>query len=359
MMHNGPPVKPIEWLEDRVRIIDQRCLPERECFMDLRDAGAVAEAIRDMALRGAPLIGIAAAMGVAVESRRWAGSTRRELDLRLEDAIEVLRSTRPTASNLFWALERMRRALVGCAAGASARECSDALVGEALRIYEEDLATGLAMGRTGAGLIADGSTVLTHCNAGALATSGYGTALSPLYVALRMGLSFKVFADETRPLFQGARLTAWELTRAGIDVTVICDSASHLVLSRGMVDLVLVGADRIASNGDFANKIGTLGVARSARAAGVPFYVVAPTSTVDTSLERGDLIPIEERDPCEVTTIAGKPITPPGVAAYNPAFDVTPSELVTGFITEKGLVSPPFGPHAEGPGPAGQAPQRR
>jgi methylthioribose-1-phosphate isomerase len=337
-----PPVKPIEWLDDRIRIIDQRCLPETECHLDLQDAQAVAEAIKGMALRGAPLIGIAAAMGVAVESRRWVSSSWEEFTMRMESVIEALRSTRPTAGNLFWALERMRGIVDRFAPDSSPGECSDALVEEALNIHREDLATGLKMGGIGADLIKEGFTVLTHCNAGGLATSGYGTALAPVYVARERGVSFRVFADETRPLLQGARLTAWELARADVDVTVICDSASHLLFSRGMVDLALVGADRITSSGDFANKVGTLGVARSARAAGVPFYVVAPTSTIDFALDRGEEIPIEERDPLEVTRISGVRITPPDVPAYNPAFDVTPAELVSGIITEQGLIAPPF-----------------
>jgi len=336
------PVKPIEWLGDSVRIIDQRCLPDRECHLDLEDAGEVAGAIRDMALRGAPLIGIAAAMGVAVESRRWVSASWRDFSLRMEDAVQLLRSTRPTAGNLFWALERMKGVLAGFPEEAVPRACSDALVGEALKIYEEDLETGREMGRIGGDLIKEGFAVLTHCNAGGLATSGYGTALAPVYVARARGIGFRVYADETRPLLQGARLTAWELHNAGIDVTVICDSASHLLLSKGMVDLVLVGADRITVSGDFANKIGTLGVARSAAAAGVPFYVVAPTSTIDFALDRGEDIPIEEREASEVTVISGTRITPLDVPAYNPAFDVTPAELVTGFITEKGLVTQPF-----------------
>jgi methylthioribose-1-phosphate isomerase len=337
-----PPVRPIEWLDQGVRIIDQRCLPDKECRLVLEDASAVAEAIRGMALRGAPLIGIAAAMGVAVESRRWVSSSWADFSIRMENAIETLRSTRPTARNLFWALERMRGVLTGFASDAGPRECSAALVAEAMRIYEEDLATGLEMGRLGADLIQDGSTILTHCNAGGLATSGYGTALAPMYVACRSGVRFKVFADETRPLLQGARLTAWELSRAGVDVTVICDSASHLLLAKGMVDLVLVGADRITLSGDFANKIGTLGVATSAAAAGVPLYVVAPVSTIDFALKGGDAIPIEEREESEVTTISGVLIAPAEVPAYNPAFDVTPGEMVTAFITEKGIASPPF-----------------
>jgi methylthioribose-1-phosphate isomerase len=340
-----------------VSIIDQRCLPDKECRIELGDAGQMAEAIRGMALRGAPLIGIAAAMGVAVESRRWVGVSWEEFSRRVEDAVELLRSTRPTASNLFWALERMRVVLTGFPEGSDPHTCSDALVGEALSIYREDLETGREMGRIGADLIKNGFTVLTHCNAGGLATSGYGTALAPMYVARERGTEFKVFADETRPLLQGARLTAWELNKAGIEVTVICDSASHLLFSKGEIDLVLVGADRITVSGDFANKIGTLGVARSAASAGVPFYVVAPTSTIDFALESGEEIPIEERAASEITTVSGTRITPPDVPAYNPAFDVTPGELVTGFITEKGLITEPFRPNLSCLGP--RAAQRR
>jgi len=337
-----PPVKPIEWMGDSLRIIDQRRLPALECSMMLGSAAEVAEAIKDMALRGAPLIGIAAAMGVAVEARRWIPSGWDEFESRVSEAIETLAATRPTASNLFWALDRSRKVLAGEKPGGSPEAAASALAADALAIYEEDLETGLRMGEIGADLIEEGSTLLTHCNAGGLATSGFGTALAPMYVAHQRGIRFRVYADETRPLLQGARLTAWELERAGIDVTVICDSASHLLMSRGAIDLVFVGSDRITMSGDFANKIGTYGVALSARAAGVPFYVVAPVSTIDFGLERGGDIPIEERDPAEVTGISGARLTPQGVAAYNPAFDVTPADLVTGIITEKGLIRPPY-----------------
>jgi methylthioribose-1-phosphate isomerase len=294
-----------------------------------------------MALRGAPLIGIAAAMGVAAESRRWAASAWDTYRSSVEKAIEVLQATRPTASNLFWALDRMRKVLAEHAGGSPAK-CSDAVVQEALGIYQEDLSMGLGMAEAGVDLIRQDCTVLTHCNAGALATSGFGTALAPLYLARTRGIGFKVYADETRPLLQGARLTAWELAKAGIDVTVICDSASHLLFSRGQIDLVLVGSDRITASGDFANKIGTYGVALSAHAHQVPFYVVAPTSTIDFGLHRGEDIPIEERDASEVTQISGVRITPSGVSAFNPAFDVTPARLVTGIITEKGMIRPPL-----------------
>jgi methylthioribose-1-phosphate isomerase len=336
-----PPVKPIEWLDDSVRIIDQRELPGRECYLDLGSAEEMAWVIKSMALRGAPLIGIAAAMGVALESRRWLSSPWDEFKRRVEEAAKAIGVTRPTASNLFWALTRMSKVLEACE-GSEPRACSDALVREALRIYEEDLETGKRMGEIGADLIKDGMTVLTHCNAGGLATSGFGTALAPMYVAKARGIKFKAIADETRPLLQGARLTAWELARGGVDVTVICDSACHFLMARGKVNLVFVGSDRITLSGDFANKIGTYGVALSAKANGVPFYVVAPSSTIDFKLESGKGIPIEERDASEVTHLAGKRITPEGVPALNPAFDVTPADLVTGIITEKGLIAKPF-----------------
>jgi methylthioribose-1-phosphate isomerase len=337
-----PPVRPIEWCGDGVRIIDQRLLPQTLEYVDLNNAREVAEAIKTMALRGAPLIGIAAAMGVALESRHLVSSSWEQFRAAIEESIEVLGSTRPTASNLFWALNRMAVKLDE-ATGRSPEDCSRALVAEALRIYEEDLDMGARMGKIGVELIKDGFAILTHCNAGGLATSGFGTALAPIYLARRRGLRFKVFADETRPLLQGARLTAWELAQAGIDVTVICDSASHLLLSRGQVDIVFVGADRITLSGDFANKVGTCGVAVSAKANDVPLYVIAPSSTIDFDLDRGADIPIEERDPYEVTHISDVQITPPGVSAYNPAFDVTPADLVSGIITENGLIKPPFG----------------
>jgi methylthioribose-1-phosphate isomerase len=337
-----PPVRPIQWHEDAVRILDQRKLPEEERYIDITGPAEMADAIKTMALRGAPLIGIAAAMGVAVEARSRAGLSWGSFKEHIAGAIDLLSTTRPTAGNLFWALRRMKGVLEAGSEKRSPRECAGRLVDEALAVYEEDLETGRRMGRIGVELLKAGCSVLTHCNAGGLATSGFGTALAPLYMASRQGIGFKVFADETRPLLQGARLTAWELSKAGIDVTVICDSASHLLMSRGEIDLVLVGADRITSRGDFANKIGTRGVAVSARYSGVPLYVVAPTSTIDFNLERGEDIPIEERESCEVTSFAGVVTAPAGVRAYNPAFDVTPQELVSGIITEKGLLKPPF-----------------
>jgi methylthioribose-1-phosphate isomerase len=335
-----PPAQPIKWLDDRVKVLDQRQLPLAEVWLDITRAAEMADCITTMALRGAPLIGIAAAMGVAVESRRWLESAPAEFRRKMDEAAGLLGATRPTASNLFWALRRMSAVLEVC--GARPRACSDALAAEAVKIFEEDLETGRRMGEIGADLIQDKMTLLTHCNAGGLATSGYGTALAPMYVARQQGRTFRVLADETRPLLQGARLTAWELQRAGIDVTVIPDSAAHSLMARSQVDLVFVGSDRITLSGDFANKIGTYGVALSAKAAGVPFYVVAPVSTIDFDLETGDQIPIEERDASEVTHLGDRQLTPRGVPAANPAFDVTPAHLVTGIITERGLIDQPL-----------------
>ena len=336
-----PPVRPIEWLGDCVRVIDQRELPQREVHLNITTAEAMADAIRTLAVRGAPLIGIAAAMGVAVDSKRWLAGPAREFRARVEAAIGTLASSRPTASNLFWALGRVR-SVVEANGDASPAEVSEAIASEALAIYEEDLETGRRMGEIGARLVKNGMTLLTHCNAGGLATSGFGTALAPMYVAKQRGVDFDVIADETRPLLQGARLTAWELSRAGIRVKVACDAAAHFLIARGKVDLVFVGSDRITLSGDFANKIGTYGVALSAKESRVPFYVVAPSSTIDFGLRTGDKIPIEERDPAEVTCLCGRRVTAEGVSAHNPAFDVTPARLVTGIITERGLIKRPF-----------------
>lgn len=338
-----PVVRPIEWLGDRIRIIDQRRLPHEEVYIDLNSADEVAAAIKNMAIRGAPLIGIAAAMGVAIEARRLLEAGKDAFRDGLGKAIEALGKTRPTARNLFWALGRISDRLKDILeSGGSPEDCAEHIEREAMGIFEEDFEAGRRMGESGAELIKDGSTLLTHCNAGGLATSGYGTALAPMFVAHSMGKRFKVFADETRPLLQGARLTAWEFKKWGIDVTVICDSAAHGLLRKGMINAVFVGADRITRSGDFANKVGTFGLALSANASGVPFYVVAPKSTIDLTLGSGEEIPIEERDGDEVATIGGLRIIPDGVKVYNPAFDVTPRELVTGYITEDGLVSPPF-----------------
>jgi methylthioribose-1-phosphate isomerase len=319
--------KSIEWVGGRdgfLRLIDQTQLPSELAFRDCQTVENVWEAIKSLRVRGAPAIGIAAAYGVVIGVRN--GS-------RLSEVADYLRTSRPTAVNLFWALDRMER--VG-------RElpADSCLLDEARAIHEEDRRMCHAIGRAGAALIGEGSGVLTHCNTGGLATAEYGTALSVLFTAANQGRRFHVFADETRPLLQGARLTTWELQQAGIDVTLICDSMAAQVMKEGRVQLVIVGADRIAANGDAANKIGTYGVAVLAKAHGIPFYVAAPSSTFDLNLPNGDGIPIEQRDPREVTHGFGRQTAPDGVAVYNPAFDVTPARLIAGLITEKGVIQP-------------------
>jgi methylthioribose-1-phosphate isomerase len=317
-----------------LRLLDQTLLPGELTFRDCRTVEEVWEAIRSLRVRGAPAIGCAAAFGVVVGLQ-----TRPDAD-RLGEVTAYLRTSRPTAVNLFWALDRMERAAEGVASAG----LLPSLLDEAHRIREEDARTCRAIGQAGAALIADGAGVLTHCNTGGLATAEYGTALSVLFTAHNQGRRIHVFADETRPLLQGARLTAWELTRHGVPVTLICDSMAAQVMREGRVQLVIVGADRIAANGDTANKIGTYGVAVLARAHGIPFYVAAPASTFDLDLPSGAGIPIEQRDPREVTHGFGRATAPEGVAVYNPAFDVTPADLITGLITEKGVIRPVTAP---------------
>ena len=328
---NDAPCEPVVWTGESVRLVDQRRLPGEYVLWDCTTVEEVAEAIRTLAVRGAPAIGVAAAYGVALGAR-IAEKAGADVTAAARETEEYLRTTRPTAVNLFWALDRMRRRID---AGADAK----ALAAEADAILAEDLETGRRIAEAGLSILPDGEArVLTHCNAGGLATSGWGTALAPLYLAHRTGRKVAVFADETRPLLQGARLTAWEMARAGIPVTVLVDGAGASVLREGKVDVVITGADRIAANGDTANKIGTYPLALAAKAAGVPFYIAAPMSTFDLSLASGAEIPIEERAADEVLGAnAGE-----GVAAYNPAFDVTPAELIAGWITEKGVLQPPF-----------------
>jgi methylthioribose-1-phosphate isomerase len=325
---------PIAWTENHaVRILDQTLLPGEERYLDLDTVDAVAEAIRTLRVRGAPLIGIAAAMGVTLAFRRGPAS----LEV-LCAASAALGATRPTAVNLHWALRRMeRRAAAAVAAG---EELPRAVRSEADAIWEEDRAMCARIGAAGAALLPDDAVVLTHCNAGALATGGIGTALAPVYTLHQAGRRVSVIADETRPLLQGSRLTAWELTRAGVPVTVITDGMAASRLRRGDVTCVIVGADRIAANGDVANKIGTYGLALVARAHGVPFYVAAPTSTIDPATADGAGIPIEERAAEEVTGWRGHPAVPRGATVWNPAFDVTPAELVTAIITDRGVFAP-------------------
>ena len=331
-------VKTIEWRSDTVRMIDQRLLPSREVIRSYRDYRGVAEAIRSMVIRGAPAIGVAAAMGVALGIKGTSGESARR---RFELVARTLRATRPTAVNLGWAVERMGRVLdenLTLNKERLFRRMRD----EARAICEEDLAINRALGRFGAELLDDPTTILTHCNAGALATAGYGTALGVVRAARAAGKRVSVFADETRPFLQGSRLTAWELRKDRIPVTVIADNMAATVLSKGRVGCVIVGTDRTAANGDVANKIGTYPLAVLARRHNVPFYVAAPLSSIDLDCPSGDAIPIEERAGRELTEFAGKAIAPKGVETFNPAFDVTPADLVTAIITERGVARPPY-----------------
>jgi methylthioribose-1-phosphate isomerase len=332
-------VEPIRWADGRLLLLDQSRLPLQEVWLELVDVAEVAAAIKDMRVRGAPAIGVTAAYGVALAARASQARDMAAFQEDLERAIALLRATRPTAVNLFWALERMRAAAAGCRTPDEARA---RLLAEAMAIQMQDVEANRRIGRLGAELVPDGATVLTHCNAGALATAGYGTALGVIRAAREAGKQVRVVADETRPLLQGARLTAWELARDGIPVTVIADGAAGSLMRRGLITCVVVGADRIAANGDVANKIGTYQVAVLAREHGVPFYVAAPTSTLDLSLASGDEIPIEERRPEEVTHLQGVPIAPEGVDVLNPAFDVTPAAYITAIITERGVARPPY-----------------
>jgi methylthioribose-1-phosphate isomerase len=339
--------KTIEWTEDGVRMIDQTRLPAEEVYRLCRDYREVAEAIRSMVIRGAPAIGVAAAMGIALGIKQSAARSVAELRAEFEAIAETISRTRPTAVNLFWAVKRMR----GVFEKSLAAQVSEAekvagvrarLAEEAQRILAEDIAANEAMGRHGATLLPEVGTVLTHCNAGALATGGYGTALGVIRAAVAAGKKIKVFADETRPFLQGARLTAWELAQDGIPVTLITDNMAGHFMQRGEIQAVIVGADRIAANGDVANKIGTYTLAVLAKENGVPFYVAAPRSTIDLSIASGDAIPIEERSPREVTHWAGVPTAPEGIEARHPAFDVTPHRYVTAIITERGIARVPY-----------------
>lgn len=334
----------LRWSDDGVVLLDQRRLPGEEIYLTLGQVEEVARAIEDMAVRGAPAIACAAALGVALAARRSAAADTRGLIADVEAASERLARTRPTAANLFWALDRMRRRLAAAARG-SADEVRDALLAEAQAILEEDVETNRAIGAAGAAIVPDvagGARVLTHCNAGALATAGYGTALGVIRSVVESGRKVRVLADETRPFLQGSRLTAWELVRDDIPVTVITDGMAGHLMSQGEVDVVLVGADRVAANGDVANKIGTYPLAVLASEHGIPFYVAAPLSTVDLATPDGASIPIEERSPKEVLEIGGLSLAPPGVGARHPAFDVTPARWVTGIVTEAGIARPPY-----------------
>ena len=328
---------------DIVVMIDQRKLPAEEVYVRCKSAAEVARAIKTMVIRGAPAIGVAAAMGIAVGMRKSKATGTQKFAAEFHKICELMAATRPTAVNLFWAIERMKRAFADSAqAGASVEQIKDRLDAEAQAIHDEDVANCRALGAFGADVVPPGARVLTHCNAGALATAGYGTALGVIRGAVEQGKKIAVFADETRPFLQGARLTAWELVRDGIDTTIITDSMTAALMRQGKVDLVVVGADRIAANGDTANKIGTYGVAVLAREHNIPFYVAAPLSTIDLDTPDGDQIPIEERSAREVTHVGGAQMAPEGARVWNPAFDVTPHMLIAGIITERGIFRPPY-----------------
>jgi methylthioribose-1-phosphate isomerase len=334
----------LRWRDDAVVMLDQRLLPGRESYVTLGSVEAVARAIETMTVRGAPAIGCAAALGLALGAVTSRASSVAELRRDLERDAERLARTRPTAVNLFWALGRMRELFEAAAAapGADVAALRKQLVEGAERILEEDVETCRAIGRSGLEVIPAGARILTHCNAGALATGGYGTALGVVRAAHDAGRGVSVVADETRPFLQGARLTAWELARDGIPVTVIADVMAGHLMKQGEIDVVVVGADRIAANGDVANKIGTYAVAVLAREHGIPFYVAAPLSTVDLATPSGDAIPIEERGRAELARVGESEIVPEGVPVRHPAFDVTPSRLVAGIITERGVARAPY-----------------
>ena len=332
-------VETLRWCDEALELIDQRILPQRFEYVRCRSAAEVADAIRSMVVRGAPAIGCAAAYGVALAAQRCTADTRAQSD-DLEQACTILAASRPTAVNLFWALDRMR-ACWRAASQLRAQEIANVLLAEAHAIRNEDIATNRALGKIGSTLLADRCRVLTHCNAGALATAGHGTALGVVRSAIQDGKRIQVFADETRPFLQGARLTVWELQQDAIPVTLIADGAAGHLMSRGEIDAVLVGADRVARNGDVANKIGTYMVAVLARRHSIPFYVACPVSTIDPNVQSGADVPIEEREAKEITGFANVRWAPTEVEVRNPAFDVTPADLVSALITERGIVAAP------------------
>ena len=334
-------IKTLEWTDSGVRFIDQTKLPTEEIYVTSGTYQEVADAIRTMIVRGAPAIGVAAGMGIALGVRDSQASNVDELSRELEHISEVLGATRPTAVNLFWAIRRMRDKFEQVRTQPLPR-IKELLITEAQRMHAEDIAANEAMGKHGAVLLPASGGVLTHCNAGALATAGYGTALGVIRAAVESGKQIQVFADETRPFLQGSRLTAWELMKDGIPTTVISDNMAGAMMSKGKINAVVVGADRIAANGDVANKIGTYSVAVLAKEHGIPFYVAAPFSTVDLNCPDGSQIPIEQRSQREVTHLAGKQIAPDGVGVENPAFDVTPHRYVTAIITERGVLRAPY-----------------
>jgi len=328
---------------DAVVMIDQRKLPAKEVYVRCKTGAEVARAIKTMVIRGAPAIGVAAAMGIALGMRRSKATGTQKFAAEFQMLCDLMAGTRPTAVNLFWAIDRMKRTFAEAAqAGESVDQLKDRLDREADQIHDEDVASCRAMGAFGAEVVPADAKILTHCNAGALATAGYGTALGVIRGAVEQGKSVAVFADETRPFLQGARLTAWELVRDGIDTTVITDNMAGALMRQGKVNFIVVGADRIAANGDTANKIGTYSVAVLAREHQIPFYVAAPLSTIDLKTPDGQHIPIEERNSKEVTHVGGSQLTPAGAHVWNPAFDVTPHNLIAGIITERGIFRPPY-----------------
>ena len=333
----------IEWKDDAVVMIDQRKLPSAEVYVTCKTAKDVAKAIKTMVIRGAPAIGVAAAMGIALGMRRSSATGTKQFTTEFQKVCELMAGTRPTAVNLFWAIERMKKTFADVAHGGhSVDEITQRLEVEARAIHDEDVQSCRTMGAYGAALVPESARILTHCNAGALATAGYGTALGVIRAAVEQGKTIAVLAGETRPFLQGARLTAWELVRDGIDTTVITDSMAGSMMRLGDVDLVVVGADRIAANGDVANKIGTYSVAVLAKEHGIPFYVAAPVSTIDLNTPDGGRIPIEERSDREVTHVGTSRLTPNGARIRNPAFDVTPAKYVTAVITERGIARAPY-----------------
>jgi methylthioribose-1-phosphate isomerase len=333
----------IDLQDDALIMVDQRKLPAQEVYVRCRTVPEVAKAIRTMVIRGAPAIGVAAAMGIALGMKRSTAKGTHQFTVEFQKSCDLMAGTRPTAVNLFWAIDRMKRTFAeGAQAGESPQELSTRLEREARAIHDEDVANCRAMGGHGAEMVHDGARILTHCNAGALATAGYGSALGVIRAAVEQGKKVAVFADETRPFLQGARLTAWELLRDGIDTTVITESMAGPLMRAGEIDIVVVGADRIAANGDTANKIGTYTVAVLAHEHNIPFYVAAPLSTIDLSTPDGDRIPIEERDQREVTHFGTARLTPVGVGIRNPAFDITPHRYISGIVTERGILRPPY-----------------
>jgi methylthioribose-1-phosphate isomerase len=334
-------IKTIFWKDDAVVMIDQKALPHEERHLRFTDYKDVIAAIKDLTVRGAPAIGVAAAMGIALGTLHLATSSKEDFKLAFYEICDQFSRTRPTARNLFWAIERMKKSFDEALSG-SPDQIKRVLVDEAIRICVEDIAINREMGMQGRFLMEDGDKILTHCNAGALATAGYGTALGVIRAASEEGKRLHVFVNETRPVLQGARLTAWELKKDNIPATLITDSMAGFLMKQGMISKVIVGADRIAANGDVANKIGTYSLAVLAKEHNIPFYVAAPLSTIDVSVQNGDEIPIEERNAEEITTIRGIRVAPEGVHVYNPAFDVTPNRYITAIVTEAGVVFPPY-----------------